>query len=195
MRIPTEHFRNVPVVLLSPSLMNSPCTSNTPSPSHHAHGTASGPTSMVDESFPRSLMERLLRPELDRKVGPLERSSVQQRALTSLSSALSRPFFQTRNTVGSAPSSPKNQRSASSTPGTSLHGTETLSLSLSHHVSSSGGAPNHCAKDVTVPASVIAASAAAQKCSLMSRSMEGPNSLPPQSPARPHSNCSTLDRK
>ncbi|XP_061517805.1 protein spire isoform X5 [Anopheles gambiae] len=168
MRIPTEHFRNVPVVLLSPSLMNSPCTSNTPSPSHHAHGTGSGPTSMVDESFPRSLMERLLRPELDRK---------------------------TRNTVGSAPSSPKNQRSASSTPGTSLHGTETLSLSLSHHVSSSGGASNHCAKDVTVPASVIAASAAAQKCSLMSRSMEGPNSLPPQSPARPHSNCSTLDRK
>ncbi|XP_041775090.1 protein spire isoform X4 [Anopheles merus] len=167
MRIPTEHFRNVPVVLLSPSLMNSPCTSNTPSPSHHAHGTGSGPTSMVDESFPRSLMERLLRPELDRK---------------------------TRNTVGSAPSSPKNQRSASSTPGTSLHGTETLSLSLSHHVSS-GGASNHCAKDVTVPASVIAASAAAQKCSLMSRSMEGPNSLPPQSPARPHSNCSTLDRK
>ncbi|XP_050076665.1 protein spire isoform X3 [Anopheles maculipalpis] len=169
MRIPTEHFRNVPVVLLSPSLMNSPCTSNTPSPSHHAHGTGSGPTSMVDESFPRSLMERLLRPELDRK---------------------------TRNTVGSAPSSPKNQRSASSTPGTTLHGTETLSLSLSHHVT---GASN-TAKDVTAPANVISSSSttvqtAAQKCSLMSRSMEGPNSLPPQSPARPHSNCSTLDRK
>uniref|UniRef100_A0A182NUC0 Spire n=1 Tax=Anopheles dirus TaxID=7168 RepID=A0A182NUC0_9DIPT len=163
MRIPTEHFRNVPVVLLSPSLMNSPCTSNTPSPSHHAHGTGSGPTSMVDESFPRSLMERLLRPELDRK---------------------------TRNTVGSAPSSPKNQRSASSTPGTSLHGgTEPLtSLTLSHHA----------AKDPTVPAplpSSVATVSAAQKCSLMSRSMEGPNSLPPQSPARPHSNCSTLDRK
>uniref|UniRef100_A0A182W750 Spire n=1 Tax=Anopheles minimus TaxID=112268 RepID=A0A182W750_9DIPT len=167
MRIPTEHFRNVPVVLLSPSLMNSPCTSNTPSPSHHAHGTGTGPTSMVDESFPRSLMERLLRPELDRK---------------------------TRNTVGSAPSSPKNQRSASSTPGTSLHGTETLSLSLSHHVT---GASN-AAKDVTAPANGISSTSvttAAQKCSLMSRSMEGPNSLPPQSPARPHSNCSTLDRK
>ncbi|XP_052898790.1 protein spire isoform X4 [Anopheles moucheti] len=169
MRIPTEHFRNVPVVLLSPSLMNSPCTSNTPSPSHHAHGTGSGPTSMVDESFPRSLMERLLRPELDRK---------------------------TRNTVGSAPSSPKNQRSASSTPGTSLHGTETLSLSLSHHVT---GASN-TTKDVTAPANGITATSAtvttaAHKCSLMSRSMEGPNSLPPQSPARPHSNCSTLDRK
>uniref|UniRef100_A0A4Y0BI36 Spire n=1 Tax=Anopheles funestus TaxID=62324 RepID=A0A4Y0BI36_ANOFN len=169
MRIPTEHFRNVPVVLLSPSLMNSPCTSNTPSPSHHAHGTGSGPTSMVDESFPRSLMERLLRPELDRK---------------------------TRNTVGSAPSSPKNQRSASSTPGTSLHGTETLSLSLSHHVTGA----NNTAKDVTAPANGISSSStsvttAAQKCSLMSRSMEGPNSLPPQSPARPHSNCSTLDRK
>lgn len=67
MRIPTEHFRNVPVVLLSPSLMNSPCTSNTPSPSHHAHG-GSGPHSLVDETFPRSLMERLLRPELERRV-------------------------------------------------------------------------------------------------------------------------------
>ncbi|XP_058056567.1 protein spire [Anopheles bellator] len=166
MRIPTEHFRNVPVVLLSPSLMSSPCTSNTPSPSHHAHGggTGSGPTSMVDESFPRSLMERLLRPELDRK---------------------------TRNTVGSAPSSPKNQRSASSTPGTSLHGGETLSLSLSHH--SSGVQHHHAAKEHAVASS--AAIVSAQKCSLMSRSMEGPNSLPPQSPARPHSNCSTLDRK
>uniref|UniRef100_A0A2M4CRA3 Putative kinase non-catalytic c-lobe domain protein n=1 Tax=Anopheles darlingi TaxID=43151 RepID=A0A2M4CRA3_ANODA len=176
MRIPTEHFRNVPVVLLSPSLMNSPCTSNTPSPSHHAHGggTGSGPTSMVDESFPRSLMERLLRPELDRK---------------------------TRNTVGSAPSSPKNQRSTSSTPGTSLHGGETLSLSLA----ASGGHQqqqqqhlhhqqhHHGAKESTGTAS--AAVVSAQKCSLMSRSMEGPNSLPPQSPARPHSNCSTLDRK
>ncbi|ETN62095.1 spire [Anopheles darlingi] len=175
MRIPTEHFRNVPVVLLSPSLMNSPCTSNTPSPSHHAHGggTGSGPTSMVDESFPRSLMERLLRPELDRK---------------------------TRNTVGSAPSSPKNQRSTSSTPGTSLHGGETLSLSLAasgahqqqqqhlHHQQH-----HHGAKESTGTAS--AAVVSAQKCSLMSRSMEGPNSLPPQSPARPHSNCSTLDRK
>ncbi|XP_052864537.1 protein spire [Anopheles cruzii] len=167
MRIPTEHFRNVPVVLLSPSLMSSPCTSNTPSPSHHAHGggTGSGPTSMVDESFPRSLMERLLRPELDRK---------------------------TRNTVGSAPSSPKNQRSASSTPGTSLHGGETLSLSLSHH-SSGVQHHHHAAKEHAVASA--AAIVSAQKCSLMSRSMEGPNSLPPQSPARPHSNCSTLDRK
>uniref|UniRef100_A0AAG5DA43 Spire n=1 Tax=Anopheles atroparvus TaxID=41427 RepID=A0AAG5DA43_ANOAO len=168
MRIPTEHFRNVPVVLLSPSLMNSPCTSNTPSPSHHAHGTGSGPTSMVDESFPRSLMERLLRPELDRK---------------------------TRNTVGSAPSSPKNQRSASSTPGSSLHGTETLSLSLSHHVAGANAAKDATAANGTATTTAAAAVAAAQRCSLMSRSMEGPNSLPPQSPARPHSNCSTLDRK
>ncbi|XP_035778472.1 protein spire-like isoform X3 [Anopheles albimanus] len=178
MRIPTEHFRNVPVVLLSPSLMNSPCTSNTPSPSHHAHagGTGSGPTSMVDESFPRSLMERLLRPELDRK---------------------------TRNTVGSAPSSPKNQRSASSTPGTSLHGHgETLSLSLAasgaHHQQQQQQhlhhhQHHHGAKEST--ATATSAVVGAQKCSLMSRSMEGPNSLPPQSPARPHSNCSTLDRK
>lgn len=64
MRIPTEHFRNVPVILLSPSLMCSPIQSNAPSPSHHGHQHAH----VLDESFPRSLMERLLRPELDRKV-------------------------------------------------------------------------------------------------------------------------------
>lgn len=61
MRIPTEHFSNVPVLLLSPSLQNSPLSSNAPSPSHHAHGA-------LDETFPRSLMERLLWPESDRKV-------------------------------------------------------------------------------------------------------------------------------
>lgn len=163
MRIPTEHFRNVPVVLLSPSLMNSPCTSNTPSPSHHhAHGGGgSGPHSLVDETFPRSLMERLLRPELDRK---------------------------TRNTVGSAPSSPKNQRSASSTPGTSLHGGEPLSLPMTN------GATN---KDHQQhPSAGATAQQQHQKSlSLMTRSMEGPHSLPPQSPARPHSNNSTLDRR
>lgn len=58
MRIPTEHFSNVPVQLLSPSRQNSPSISNAPSPSHHA----------IDESFPRSLMERLLRTDVDRKV-------------------------------------------------------------------------------------------------------------------------------
>lgn len=57
MRIPTEHFSNVPVQLLSPSRQNSPSVSNAPSPSHH-----------IDESFPRSLMERLLRTDVDRKV-------------------------------------------------------------------------------------------------------------------------------
>lgn len=59
MRIPTEHFSNVPVQLLSPSLQNSPTVSNAPSPSHHGG---------IDESFPRSLMERLLRTDVDRKV-------------------------------------------------------------------------------------------------------------------------------
>ena len=76
MRIPTEHFRNVPVVLLSPSLVNSPVISNTPSPSHHPHITTHASTSIglrsgeiVDESFSRTLMERLLlRPESERKV-------------------------------------------------------------------------------------------------------------------------------
>lgn len=60
MRIPTEHFSNVPVQLLSPSLQNSPSASNVPSPIHHGNG--------MDESFPRSLMERLLRTDVDRKV-------------------------------------------------------------------------------------------------------------------------------
>uniref|UniRef100_A0A1Q3EYC9 Putative spire n=1 Tax=Culex tarsalis TaxID=7177 RepID=A0A1Q3EYC9_CULTA len=166
MRIPTEHFRNVPVVLLSPSLMNSPCTSNTPSPSHHhAHGGGggggSGPHSLVDETFPRSLMERLLRPELDRK---------------------------TRNTVGSAPSSPKNQRSASSTPGTSLHG-EPLSLPMTNGSGTSKDAQQHPST-----ATATTTSQHQKSLSLMTRSMEGPHSLPPQSPARPHSNNSTLDR-
>lgn len=59
MRIPTEHFSNVPVQLLSPSLQCSPTVSNAPSPSHHGG---------MDESFPRSLMERLLRTDVDRKV-------------------------------------------------------------------------------------------------------------------------------
>jgi spire len=59
MRIPTEHFSNVPVQLLSPSRQNSPSISNAPSPSHH---------NGIDESFPRSLMERLLRTDVDRKV-------------------------------------------------------------------------------------------------------------------------------
>lgn len=79
MRIPTEHFRNVPVVLLSPSLMNSPAGSQVSSPNHHVNqvasgssgyggGTTSNSAAHFDENFPRSLMERLLRPELERKV-------------------------------------------------------------------------------------------------------------------------------
>lgn len=38
-------------------------------------------------------------------------------------------------------------------------------------------------------------SANSNRNSIMSRSMEGPHSLPPQSPARPYSNNSTLDRR
>lgn len=161
MRIPTEHFRNVPVVLLSPSLMSSPCTSNTPSPSHHAHGGCggSGPQSWSDETFKRTLMERLM---------PVSE-------------------WKTRNTVGSAPSSPKNQRSASSTPGTSLQ-SESLSLPLSQPVTS---ATTNGAKESTTS---VANANGSSRCSIMSRSMEGPHSLPPQSSARPHSNSSTLDR-
>lgn len=85
MRIPTEHFGNVPVILLSPSLLNSPSTSGTSSPCHMA--TASGShnnnnnnyqhyhtinthSNYVNEmdAFPKTLMERLMRPENDKKV-------------------------------------------------------------------------------------------------------------------------------
>ncbi|GAB0100143.1 Protein spire [Sergentomyia squamirostris] len=141
MRIPTEHFRNVPVMLLSPSLVSSPTTSGAPSPSHYGHG----PSGVDMESFPRSLMERLLRPESDRKI---------------------------RNTVGSAPSSPKHQRSTSSTPGSSIVPETAVPTVLRDPILSS-----------------------TRSSSIMSRSMEGPRSLPPQSPARPHSNSSTLDRR
>lgn len=68
MRIPTEHFRNVPVVLLSPSLMTTPVTSTAPSPSHHAHLPANGSANVFDDAFPRSLLERLMRTETQSKV-------------------------------------------------------------------------------------------------------------------------------
>lgn len=64
MRIPREHFRHVPVVLLSPSILSSPAVSNVPSPIHHVQGMGFG----VEESFSRTLMERLIRPEMDHKV-------------------------------------------------------------------------------------------------------------------------------
>lgn len=74
MRIPAEHFRNVPVALLSPSLMNSPVSSSTPSPTQ-TQGP-SGPSSMLDDGFPRSLMEKLLRTESAAKVGLSKQSAV-----------------------------------------------------------------------------------------------------------------------
>ncbi|CAO1351621.1 unnamed protein product [Diamesa tonsa] len=167
MRIPTEHFSNVPVLLLSPSLQSSPTVSNAPSPCHH-HTTG------LDESFPRSLMERLLRPDNDRK---------------------------SRNTVGSAPSSPKNQRSTSSTPGSTSqqnslslvnNGTVTNQHNQQQHHSHAG--PQ--ATTMTTSNGILSAKDnCSLRDSLMSRSMEGPRSLPPQSPARPHSNSSTLDRR
>ncbi|CAH0726187.1 unnamed protein product, partial [Brenthis ino] len=70
MRIPTEHFAHVPVALLSPSLLPSPDDEQ--------------------QSFPRSLMARLVSPEHNVTVD---------------------------NTVGSAPSSPAARRAAASAPG------------------------------------------------------------------------------
>jgi spire-like protein len=157
MRIPTEHFSNIPVQLLSPSRQNSPSISNVPSPSHHANMAGA-----MDESFPRSLMERLLRTDVDRK---------------------------TRNTVGSAPSSPKNQRSTSSTPGSS----QPNSLSLINNGVVASSINYNTSNYATMSAKDNQMSL---RNSIMSRSMEGPRSLPPQSPrSLPHSNCSTLDRR
>ncbi|XP_017859813.1 PREDICTED: protein spire isoform X1 [Drosophila arizonae] len=175
MRIPSEHFRNVPLVLISPSLLSSPASSNTPSPSHHAHHMHSSSTgNIMDDQFPKSLIERLLRSESDRK---------------------------TRSTVGSAPSSPKHQRSNMSTPGISvgpgsaaaaaaatgqaveaLHDQASMSASYSGATRPSGVHQYHQKQQ--------------HYNNAMSRSMEGPRSLPVHSPAhRPLSNSSTLERK
>ncbi|KAM7353726.1 spire type actin nucleation factor isoform 2-T2 [Cochliomyia hominivorax] len=187
MRIPSEHFRNVPLVLISPSLLASPAGSSTPSPSHHArymHSSSTG--NILDETFPKSLIERLMGSEAERKA---------------------------RNSVGSAPSSPKHQRSNMSTPGIlaggvdaaaagqaveAIHDTTAMTTSYTagttnyHHqqqqsttMMANGG--YNCKENQQ---------ANNRHFSIMSRSMEGPRSLPVHSPAsRPHSNSSTLDRK
>ncbi|KAH8249271.1 hypothetical protein KR032_008001 [Drosophila birchii] len=173
MRIPSEHFRNVPLVLISPSLLSSPASSSTPSPSHHAQQAHSSSTgNIMDDQFPKSLIERLLRSESDRK---------------------------TRSTVGSAPSSPKHQRSNMSTPGISVGPGAS---------SSAAAAPGQAVEALHDQAAMSASYSAAMRPSgvhqhqrqqynnAMSRSMEGPRSLPVHSPAyRPLSNNSTLERK
>lgn len=212
MRIPSEHFRNVPLVLISPSLLASPAGSSTPSPSHHAryiHSSSTG--NILDETFPKSLIERLMGSEAERKV----------KELTIFLNFIKnkKNFFvyisQSRNSVGSAPSSPKHQRSNMSTPGIlaggvdaaaagqaveAIHDTSAMTTSYTagttsyqhHHIQQQSSAimanggysckENHQANN--------------RYFSLMSRSMEGPRSLPVHSPAsRPHSNSSTLDRK
>ncbi|XP_004530284.1 protein spire isoform X3 [Ceratitis capitata] len=172
MRIPTEHFRNVPLVLISPSLLASPAGSSTPSPSHHAHHTHSSSTgNILDETFPKSLIERLLRSESERK---------------------------TRNTVGSAPSSPKHQRSNMSTPGTghvvsSRTGSSYVTSQAIEADDASAMTSSYNNANMTNGNSMYANNN--KHINLMSRSMEGPRSLPANSPARAHSNSSTLDRK
>ncbi|XP_039479944.1 protein spire isoform X3 [Drosophila santomea] len=173
MRIPSEHFRNVPLVLISPSLLSSPASSSTPSPSHHAQQAHSSSTgNIMDDQFPKSLIERLLRSESERK---------------------------TRSTVGSAPSSPKHQRSNMSTPGISVGPGAS---------SSSAAATGQAVEALHDQATMSSSYSAAMRPSgvhqqqkqhynnAMSRSMEGPRSLPVHSPAyRPLSNSSTLERK
>lgn len=88
--------------------------------------------------------------------------------------------------MGSVPSSPKMQRSTSSTPG--VNNSMTLSM-VGMSASINGGGV------VDANGTGEESTASSNRNSIMSRSMEGPRSLPPQSPARPHSNNSTLDRR
>ncbi|EDW77370.1 uncharacterized protein Dwil_GK18263, isoform A [Drosophila willistoni] len=185
MRIPSEHFRNVPLVLISPSLLSSPASSNTPSPSHHQALHANSTGNIMDDQFPKSLIERLLRSESERK---------------------------TRSTVGSAPSSPKHQRSNMSTPGITmgpgasastapgqaveaLHDQAAMSASYSAAMRRTSGVQQHQSQ----PHQHHHHQQQQQhynNVNTMSRSMEGPRSLPVHSPAhRPLSNSSTLERK
>ncbi|XP_058979901.1 protein spire isoform X2 [Musca domestica] len=212
MRIPSEHFRNVPLVLISPSLLASPAGSSTPSPSHHAryaHSSSTG--NILDEQFPKSLIEKLMGSEAQRKA---------------------------RNSVGSAPSSPKHQRSNMSTPGImagggsgvdvvaaaaaghaveAIHDTSsTMTTSYTagthyHHQQhpyqhQQSYHPQHHYASMAIANGIQYNSSGCsgkenqatnnRHFSIMSRSMEGPRSLPVHSPAsRPHSNSSTLDRK
>lgn len=105
--------------------------------------------------------------------------------------------LQTRSTVGSAPSSPKHQRSNMSTPGISVG----PGASAAH---ATGQAVEALHDQASMSASYSAAMRPSgvhqqqkqQYNNAMSRSMEGPRSLPVHSPAyRPLSNNSTLERK
>ncbi|XP_037811327.1 protein spire isoform X2 [Lucilia sericata] len=194
MRIPSEHFRNVPLVLISPSLLASPAGSSTPSPSHHAryvHSSSTG--NILDETFPKSLIERLMGSEAERKA---------------------------RNSVGSAPSSPKHQRSNMSTPGILAGGGgvdaaagqaveaihDTSAMTTSYTAGTTTNYHHHPQQQLQQQQSSAMMANGGYSCkenqyannrhfSIMSRSMEGPRSLPVHSPAsRPHSNSSTLDR-
>ncbi|XP_030383411.1 protein spire [Scaptodrosophila lebanonensis] len=173
MRIPSEHFRNVPLVLISPSLLSSPASSSTPSPSHHAahqpHSSSTG--NIMDDQFPKSLIERLLRSESDRK---------------------------TRCTVGSAPSSPKHQRSNMSTPGITMGpGAAAAAAAAAGQAVEALHDQTSMSASYTAPMRPTAMQQHQSKhYNIMSRSMEGPRSLPVHSPAhRPLSNSSTLERK
>lgn len=89
-------------------------------------------------------------------------------------------------------------RSTSSTPGANVisgGGGSSMTMSM-------GGIPVQInsygvpeSDDIVGGTAATESTANSNRNSIMSRSMEGPRSLPPQSPARPHSNNSTLDRR
>lgn len=92
--------------------------------------------------------------------------------------------MQSRQIIASVPSSPKH--SSSNTPyGPGNGTTNKMTCSMGGLIDSNtanGGLDS-------------VESANSNRNSMMSRSMDGPHSLPPQSPARPYSNNSTLDRR
>lgn len=93
--------------------------------------------------------------------------------------------FQGRHTINSVPSSPKY--SSSCTPGHApVNGTTNkMTCSMGGLIDSTASNGGLDSVDSTN----------SNRNSIMSRSMEGPHSLPPQSPARPYSTNSTLDRR
>lgn len=91
MRIPTEHFSNVPVVLLSPSLMSSP-------------------EDEAKDSFPRSLVSRLMLPDSQsnsarNSVGSAPNSPQLQRGVTVCGNSSSVPGSRAESSLGDGPMS------------------------------------------------------------------------------------------
>lgn len=104
--------------------------------------------------------------------------------------------------MGSAPSSPKHQRSNMSTPGlraglnANVEEVDTGCQAVEETILPEANIDNPASNSSIINLYKQQSQPKQYLGSVMSRSMEGPRSLPVHSPAsRPHSNSSTLDRK